>query len=390
MTRSSNMATSASKLKIGLVLDDGLDKPDGVQQYILAIGVWLKTQGHDVRYLVGQTTRTDIDGVHSLARNVNVRSNGNRLSVPLPTNRAKLKQFLHDEQFDVLHVQTPYSPFMGEQLILLAGPRTAIVGTFHILPHSTIFGLATKVLGLLSFRSLKRFDTMLSVSSAAQVFAKKTYGIESTVLPNVIDYSRFHDAKPFPKYDNKTLTILFLGRLVPRKGAGLLITAVAKLAGLPTIPKFRVVICGRGPLEANLRKQIAQCGLEDVIELTGFVEEADKPRFYSSADIAVFPSSGGESFGIVLLEAMASGKAVVLAGDNPGYHSVMEPQLDLLFEPRNADRLAQKLAYYLAHKHERQVMAAWGEVYTEDFDVAVVGKQLLDVYRQVLHNRRAT
>src|SRR5579875_4032120 len=100
-------------MKIGMVLDDTLDTPDGVQQYVLQVGRWLSAQGHDVHYLVGATTRTDIPNIHSLSRNKQVRFNGNRMSMPLPASRKKLKQFLRTEQFDVLHVQVPYSPFMA-------------------------------------------------------------------------------------------------------------------------------------------------------------------------------------------------------------------------------------------------------------------------------------
>jgi phosphatidylinositol alpha-mannosyltransferase len=346
-----------------------------------------------VRYLVGETRRTDIAGVHSLTRNVSVRFNGNRTTIPLPTSRAKLRRFLADEQFDVLHIQTPYNPFMGEQLIMLAGPRTAIIGTFHILPNSRLTTLGNHLLGLWSQRSLKRFDTMLSVSSAAADFARSVYKLDSTVLPNVVDYPRFHAARPFPRYaDDDKLTILFLGRLVPRKGCLLLLQAIAQLhtdtATSRELTPFRVVVCGKGPLEARLKQFVAQHELQAVVEFIGFVIEEDKPRYYASADIAVFPSSGGESFGIVLLEAMASGQAAVLAGDNPGYRSVMALQPDLLFDAHDPAALADKLAHYLKDVVARRQMAAWGKAYTKQFDTAVVGATLLDMYHKALRKRR--
>lgn len=379
--------SGAKQLKIGLVLDDGLDKPDGVQQYILAIGEWLRGQGHDVHYLVGETSRTDIVGAHSLSRNMVVRFNGNRGTMPLPTRRATLKKFLNHHQFDILHVQVPYSPFMAHRLIKSAGYKTAVVGSFHIAPNSGIVTLATTALGVWLRSSLKRFDTMLSVSPAAREFAMATFKINSTISPNVIDYPRFHDAKPFKKYDDEVVTILFLGRLVARKGCHLLLEAVAKLAEQPDLPKFRVVICGKGHLEASLRQYVAQQGIEDKIEFTGFVTEEDKPSYYASADISVFPSSGGESFGIVLLEAMASGRAAVLGGDNPGYRSVLLPQPELLFDPRDANALAIKLAMYVRDTDDRKRLAAWGETYTKNFDVELVGKQLQDIYNKALLKR---
>lgn len=382
--------TKPGSLKVGLVLDDGLDSPDGVQQYILAVGEWLRSQGHEVRYLVGETIRTDIEGVYSLSRNIKVSSNGNTLTIPLLASRRRLKAVLTQENFDVLHIQVPYSPMMGERLVRLAAPNTAVVGTFHILPHSRLIGFGTYCLGFwCRLFSLRRFDAMLSVSSVAADFAKRTFKVSSTVLPNVVDYRRFNQAKPLSKYGDDTLTILFLGRLVPRKGCQLLVAAMKELQQAKTeLPKYRVVICGRGPLGDQLKEYVQSNGLSNIVEFAGFVSEADKPRYYASADIAVFPSNGGESFGIVLLEAMASGRAAVLAGDNPGYRSVLEPKAkELLFDPSDTQALASKLQHYLTNQADHQEMAEWGMRYTQGFDTAAVGKKLLTVYAQALHKR---
>jgi len=377
------------KLKVGIVLDTSLDPNDGVQQYVVAIGEWLRTQGHDVHYLVGQTETRQLPNIHSLARNFSVSFNGNRTTIPLPTSRRKLRRFMHEHQFDVLHVQTPHHPLLAQRLVLAANPRTAVVGTFHILPYGFVSRIGTRALGLWLRPSLKRFDTMLSVSPAAAEFEQKVFGLPSKVLPNVIEYPRFHKAQPFSQYDDNVLTILFLGRLVPRKGCHVLLEAVALLASNKALPKFRVVICGKGPLDAELRSYVASHGLDDIVEFTGFVTEADKPRYYASADVSVFPSSGGESFGIVLLEAMASGQAAVLAGDNPGYHSVLHEQPDLLFDPNDVQALAQKLATYLSDVKLRQQKATWGANYTAGFDVDTVGRQLLEVYTEALRKRQA-
>lgn len=375
-------------LKIGLVLDDGLDKPDGVQQYMLSIGEWLVTQGHDVHYLVGQTLRRDIPNVHSLSRNIHVHSNGNSMTIPLPTSRKKLRRLLAREQFDVLHVQTPYSPFMGGRLVNLANERTAIVGSFHILPNSPFVSLGNRLLGLWCRKSLKRFDAMLSVSAAAAQFAQATFHIASDVLPNVIDYNRFAQATPLQEYDDDVITILFLGRLVPRKGCQVLLKAVKQLNERKDVPRFRLVICGRGRLEKRLRRDVYSYGLDKVVEFIGFVPEAVKPRYYASADLTVFPSSGGESFGIVLLEAMASGQAAVLAGNNPGYASVMAPQPELLFNPYDVDQLSELISKFMTDTDSRRRMAEWGRKYSKEFSVNQVGPELVAVYNKALRKRR--
>jgi phosphatidylinositol alpha-mannosyltransferase len=372
-----------SKRKIGIVLDTSLDPADGVQQYVIAMGEWLRAQGQEVHYLAGETTDRQLPNIHSLARNVNVVFNGNRVSIPLPTSRRKLQRFITESPFDVLYVQTPHHPLMSQRLICAASARTAIVGTFHILPYTLLARVANKLLGYWLRPSLRRFDKMLAVSPAAARFEKWSFGLDAEVLPNVIDFNRFHDAVPFERYADNVPTILFLGRLVPRKGCLTLLQAAKILREADEVPTFRIVICGKGPLEASLRRYATDNKLDDYIEFTGFVTEADKPRYYASADISVFPSSAGESFGIVLLEAMASGRAVVLAGDNPGYASVMEPRPELLFAATEPAVLARKIKTLLDDQAQRAELAAWGESYTRSFDVNVVGQKLLTVFENL-------
>ncbi|MDB5164442.1 MAG: hypothetical protein JWL89_68 [Candidatus Saccharibacteria bacterium] len=383
------MPLPTKSLKIGLVIDTSLDPEDGVQQYVIGIGEWLRQQGHDIHYLAGQTDKRQLPNLHSLSRNITVSFNGNRTTIPLPTSRRKLRRFIEAEKFDVLHVQTPHHPLMAQRLILAADDRTAVVGTFHILPYDWLSRVGTRLLGLWLRPSLKRFDRLIAVSPVAAEFATHSFRLKDVgVLPNVVDYSLFHGAKPFPEYDDGTVTILFLGRLVPRKGCQLLLEAIALLANKTDLPKFRVVICGRGQLDAKLKQFVKENELKSYVTFTGFVSEEDKPRYYASADISVFPSSGGESFGIVLLEAMASGQAAVLAGDNPGYRSVIGERPDLLFDPHNAAELAGKLQLFLEDKAARQQTQTWGANFTKDFDVNVVGRKLVNIYQEALRKRR--
>lgn len=384
------MNAKAKPLKIGFVFDDSLDKPDGVQQYILTIGAWLASQGHDVHYLVGNTIRTDIENVHSLSRNMAVTFNGNGMTMPLPTSRRKLRSFLVAEQFDVLHVQVPYSPWLAGRLIATASPLTVIFGTFHIVAYSAMVTAASRTLGLYTRSTVKLFDEIVSVSSAAQAFAKRTYGVTSSVVPNAIDYKRFNTALPRSEFNDDVITILFLGRLVPRKGCGVLLQAVRKLRSDHGDVAFRVLICGKGPELAQLQEYVDDNELGSVVTFVGFVSELDKPSYYASADIAVFPSSGGESFGIVLVEAMASGRAAVLAGDNSGYRSVMESRLDLLFDAHDSSALAKKLDALLTDGALRDQAAEWGKDYSRQFDASVVGHELLKRYERALHKRLAT
>lgn len=377
------------KLKIGFVLDDTLDTPDGVQQYVLTLGRWMASMGHEIHYLVGQTTRTDVPHMHALGRNVKVRFNGNGMSTPLPTSRKAIRRLLADEQFDVLHVQIPYSPFMAARIIAAAGPRTAVFGTFHIAPHSGLVRLGNRLLGIWLRKSLRRFDAIFSVSKAAASFAEETFGIkDSTIVPNVVVVDAFAKATPMD-VSSSIKAIMYLGRLEPRKGCVVLLEALTILRQKSGIPPWRVVICGRGPLDAELKQYVRDHGLMDMVKFTGFVSDEDKARYLRGSDIAVFPSIGGESFGIVLLEAMAADRPVVLGADNPGYHTVLEPRSDQLFPVRNASALAEKLSLYLEDEHAVQSARTWQQSYIHGFDVAIVGRRLVARYLEALRSRQS-
>jgi phosphatidylinositol alpha-mannosyltransferase len=380
-----------SKLKVGLVLDDSLDKPDGVQQYVLILGRWLSAQGHHVHYLVGETKRTDLPNIHSLARNIKVSFNKNRMAIPLPANLSAIRELLAREQFDVLHVQVPYSPALAGRIIASAGPATAVVGTFHILPHSKLVTLANRALSRAVARTLKRFDIITSNTKATAVFAKQTFGIDGPVIPLPLELRQFIGAKPFARY-KQGKTVMFLGRLVERKGCQYLLQAVSHAVSQGVWPKdARVVVCGAGHMRAKLERYVKTKRLDDMIEFTGMVTEEAKPRYLASADVVAYPSTGGESFGIVLLEAMAASPGMVLAGDNPGYASVMAPRPRSLFDPHDIPAFSKKLVQALQDTDLRASARDWQRDYIHEFDVPVVGKRIVSLYQDALalHKHRS-
>jgi len=390
-SKKNGVSVSASEhpLKIGIVCDDTLDKTDGVAQHVLTTGLWLSDQGHEVHYLVGETKRTDLPNLHSLSKNVNVRFNGNRLTMPLPANKRHIRELLAREQFDVIYVQMPYSPALAARIVRAAGPQTAVVGAFHILPNNKMADWGTSLLGWLLRRNLQRFDAFLSVSTAAQAFSKRTFKIDSKFIPNASPLKPFLTAKPFPQYKDK-LVVLCHGRLVERKGCRHFLEAVARLREDGRWPKDAVVlVSGKGPLLGKLQQLVAEHGLEDVVTFLGFISEEDKPRYMASADVVVYPSTGGESFGIVLIEAMAASRGAVLAGDNPGYASVMQPRPDSLFSPFDHAAFAAKLHKYLSGQKVRQQARTWQQEYVQRYDVSVVGEELLKLFRQALRKRRS-
>ena len=362
-------------LKIGFVLDDTLDTPDGVQQYVLTLGTWFAKQGHEVHYLVGESSRKDIDNVHSMARNVKVRFNQNRLSIPLPTRKELIAQKLADLDLDVLHVQMPYSPLFAGRVIQAAPKKTKIIGTFHIVPASWLHSAGARSLELMNRRTLKRFATIISVSPAAARFAKTVFGIQSVIVPNAVSI----EAMVHRPIVNSISKIVFLGRLVERKGCQHLLAALKQLQAQYG-GDYEVIIAGKGPLLEKLQAYAQKHTLRR-IKFIGFVSEADKPALLAGADIAVFPSTGGESFGIVLIEAMAAGARVVLGGDNVGYQSVLGDHPDLLIDAHDTKSFANRLQYFLEHPKARTAAAEWAQSAIGQYDVSVVGNKVLKLYK---------
>jgi len=374
------------KLSIAFLFDDTLDSNDGVAQYVKALGAWLSSQGHEVSYLAGQTKLRSWAGgrVYSLARNFPVSFNSNRLSVPLPASGRRIDKLLAARHLDILHVQVPHSPLMSQKVINRSSPDTAVIGTFHILPASRLAIFGSRALRLAYFTGLRRFDTVLSVSLPAARFAKQFFGLDSEVVPNVVDLKRFVPSsaqKQVPQTD-----ILFLGRLVPRKGCQELLEAFRLLH--KRHPRVKLTVAGDGPERSELEKFVAKNNLGGSVSFMGYIEESDKAGLLAGAKIACFPSLHGESFGIVLLEAMAAGSGVVLGGNNPGYRSVLAEQPELLVDPSDSAAFARRLELLLKDPDLRNRLHAWQMRHVRQYDVGKVGPKVLQAYRLAIAKRR--
>lgn len=370
-----------------MVLDDSIDRPDGVQQYVLTLGAYLEREGHTVHYVCSESSRDDVT-VHSLARNMAVNFNGNGLRMPLPTSRKAIREFLDRERYDVIHVQTPHSPLFAARVVdearRLQARTVRIVGTFLILPDSRVSSAATHLLGRVLRRNLRKFDAFVAISTPAAEFAHDSFGIDCELIPAAVDVGAFatavHTPRPVRGPGDK-LVVSFLGRLVERKGALELVRALAALPG-QTVRGLDVRIGGKGPLWGDLEAAIEANELGDVVRLDGFVSEEDKPQFYADADVAVFPATGGESFGIVLIEAMASGSGVVLGGDNPGYKSVLGDRPEVTVDARDPGAFADALALVLGDAELRGVIHAEQAERLRAFDISVTGAAMLELYRR--------
>ncbi len=376
-------------MKIGFVLDDRLDKPDGVQQYVKLLAKWLTSEGHEVHFLVGNSPDATEKNVHSLGKTVGVRFNKNRMAIPLPASKKAIQHLLSHEHFDVLHVQMPYSPLLAGRVVAAAEETTAVIGTFHILPHGKLSAFGTKALGVLLRRNKRRFDTFFSVSSAAQHFALSHFGVQSSVLPNVVELANYKKGSPITALAGKQ-NIVFLGRFVERKGAHHLLSAYKALliAHADLRDTVRLVLCGDGPDRTRLEKQadaIRQLGGE--VLFTGFLPEEEKKNYLASATIAAFPSTGGESFGIVLIEAMAAGSLVVLGGNNDGYMTVLGDEPRSIVAPEQHTVFADRLYDFLTNDTQRRQVHDKQQETVRLYDIEHVGPKLVAEYSAALARR---
>lgn len=370
-----------TKLKIGLVLDDSLDRVEnGVQQYVNSLGIWLSKQGHDVHYLVGETNAST-DKVHSLAKNLTVRFNHNKLSIPYYAVVSVIKNLLKRQKFDVLHIQLPYSPVLGGKILKCSSDDCAVVGTFHILPYGLLQRISNKALGVVQKTSLARIDAICSVSLPAKKFALSHYGLQSSVIPNTIDISRWQN-----KNEVVSGRIVYLGRLVPRKGCYELLKAIKALPK-QTKNNIQVIIASDGP-ERPMLDKFALDNRLGCVKFVGFIDEQSKIKLLSSAEIAVFPSLGGESFGIVLIEAMAAGSGVVMGGNNPGYASVIGSWDECIFDPNNTAEFSSKIELLLRDSKLRKSIHDSQQEAVLQYDTEVVGTQILKMYETALLQRR--
>lgn len=361
-------------MKIGFAIDDSIDSNDGVQQYVRTLSSWLISKGHEVHYLAGQSLETA--NVHSLSKNIRVKFNGNSLSIPVAVSTAKIHALLKREKYDVLHVQMPYSPLLAGKIIKNAPRGTAIVGTFHILPYGRFQSLGNKALGMYQRKSLAAMDTVVFVSPAAKAFARKTYNLNGEVVPNMITLACWKN-----RVKNKPGRIVFLGRLVPRKGCKELLLT---LSALPVEIKnnLEIIIAGDGSQRKILESLAAKTGLK--VEFMGFIEESDKAQLLASAEVAVFPSLAGESFGIVLLEAMAAGAGLVVGGDNPGYRSVLGAFPDCLINFKNEKQSARQLEILLNSSEARNALHMAQQHHVKTYDTDIVGRKILNIYKAAI------
>lgn len=378
---------AAEQINIAYVYG-GLYNPDsGVSNYVETVGNYFQHQGNNVNFLVAKSMVEDDPRVRSLGQVVMASMNGSETGLALPISRSLARETLEELKPDILDIQM-YNPFFDGRFISTVSEQTAVIGRYHILPASRKIDLLTRGLRLVTRSARQRFDYISSTSEPTQKFARSAFGVESSVIPNPVDIAHFATGERLPQYDDGKTNVVFLGRLDERKGAQHLLAAISALS-TDTYKQLRVLIGGKGPMRPKLDELVNRYHLENVVEFLGYVEEKDKPNLLASADVAAFPAPTGESFGIVLVEAMAAGAGAVIGGDNPGYRSVLGEFPDTLINPHDIADFARVLNELIDDRDRRAEINAQQKQAVKQYDIGVVGPQLDSAYRLALAKRTA-
>lgn len=328
----------------------------GVTEHVDATARVLRARGHEVTVVTSRFV-SDGDpepGIERLGRNVVIPYNGaeNNMTIGL-TLPARLTDVFERGRFDVIHVHCPLSPILP--LLALRLARRPVVGTFHSTVSSDLlFRLFRKPLLPL----YRRIDRALAVSETAREYVNRHFPGPVEIVPNGVDLKRFRPGVPrLERFDDGVPNILFVGRFDPRKGIPELMHACTGLAN-DAIP-FRLILVGDGWLRARVER-MAVGPLRDRVHFEGRVGHEHLPRYYATADIFCSPATEGESFGLVLLEAMASGVPIV-ATDLPGYRTILTPEVEgIAVPPRDSVALGMALRRLLAAPALRARMSARG------------------------------
>lgn len=369
----------ADNLRVGYLFDGYLRPSEGVPAYIDSLAGYMEGQGHEATYLVGGSDRTG-PSIIELGRTATFGTNGNRVEQAPWISVKRAKEVLDLAEPDVLHLQMPHNPFASGRVVKRAAEDVPVVATFHVLPNSAGISIALRVIARMTGKFNRSLSAMISNSEATQQFLRDIYRIDSEHLPCPVEVSRFQAGKKLEQYNDDKTNVVFLGRLVERKGAQHLINAVGNLDD-NTRKKLRLLIAGTGELEPELRGQVAKLALSENVEFLGYVSEDDKPDLLATADLAVFPATGGESFGIVLAEAMASGSGLVIGGNNPGYSSVLSDTPEAIVNPRDIGAFSNTLRRFIMNKEERQGLHEVQQQKVLQFDSSRVGARIEEIYK---------
>jgi phosphatidylinositol alpha-mannosyltransferase len=368
-------------VKIALVSPYDYAYPGGVVVHICHLYEQFTKMGHKVKIITPCSSSRDIpfsEDVIPIGKPIPIYRRGTVARVALsPLLSRKVKATLKEEQFELIHLHEPLCPILP--LLVLDHSKSANVGTFHAY-HSSDMGY---MFGRFLLR--RWFDKLhgrIAVSKPARDFVNGFFPASYDIIPNGIDLEQFSaTVPPIEMFCDDKLNILFVGRYEKRKGLRHLLAAYKQVK--EEVPNTRLIIVGPGNRE-HYEKLVNKVNLRDVV-FAGYVSNEDLPSYYNSCHLFCAPATGEESFGIVLLEAMAAAKPIV-ASQIEGYASVLSHGVEgILVPPKDEQALAQALIRLLSDSSLRQEMGARGKQKVEEYSWQNIAQRLQQYYGRLLH-----
>jgi phosphatidylinositol alpha-mannosyltransferase len=364
-------------MRIGIVCPYSWDIPGGVSAHVADLAEALIRMGHHVSVLApAEFDELLPDYVVSTGKPRAVKYNGSvaRLSFG-PIAARKVSKWIEDGEFDVLHVHEPLAPSLS--VLACWAAKGPIVATWHSSMDKSRMMLT---LSKLAQTAMEKVSARIAVSEAARTTLIKHVGGDAVVIPNGVDISTFTNAKPMFGWPGINQSLVFLGRGdEPRKGLSVLVEAYPEIRRQH--PNIRLLIAGPGEPADTLKK----LSREDRASVTvlGMVAPQDKASVLASGTVYVAPNTGGESFGIVLLEAMASGTPVV-ASDLEAFERVLNHgKAGITFENENSTDLARVVSELLSNPAQCAELSKQGKLRAAEFDWSVVAERIVDVYESI-------
>jgi phosphatidylinositol alpha-mannosyltransferase len=366
------------KIRIGMVCPYGWDTPGGVQTHIRDLTQHLIDEGHYVSVLapISDDSISHEDYVVNAGKPISIPVNGSVARVifgPIASSRAK--QWIASGDFDLLHLHEPAIPSLS--LLACSAAEGPLVGTFHV---STPKKKAIYAIGPILEPIVEKLTARIAVSELARSTLKDHFETDAVVIPNGIDGQKFSNAKVLEEFSGD-YTVGFIGRFEePRKGLQVLLDSLPIVARF--IPNVRYLIAGPGESKDFLKEIDPQ--LRNRIKFLGKLTDEDKASFLKSIKIYVAPNTGGESFGIILTEALSAGTAVV-ASDIPAFEAVLENgEAGALFINEDSEDLAKTLVSMLKDDQKRNRLASNGKLSAQKYDWQVVAEQIESVYEMAI------
>lgn len=364
------------KLRIGIVCPYGWDTPGGVQAHIGDLAEYLISQGHEVSVLAPAVDENSLPSyVVSAGKPIAIPYNGAVARVLFgPIAFSRVRQWIAQGNFDLLHLHEPAIPSLS--LLACWAAEGPMVGTFHA---SSKRQRAIFAVGPILEPVIEKLAVRIAVSEAARLTLTQHLETDAIVIPNGIFGGKFRAGVPHPEWQGDTLG--FIGRFEePRKGLSVLLEALPIVARF--VPNVRVLVAGPGESSELMKKIDPQ--IRSRITFLGRLSEEEKADFLSSVSLYVAPNTGGESFGIILAEAMAAGASVV-ASDISAFASLLgEGKYGSLFKSEDSTDLARTLIDLLRDGDKRADIALVGQKHSEVFDWDNVAKQIFSVYEMAM------